>query len=129
MKPSVHVDVYLARYIDIRTNIRGSERVSLGASSAPAVIFQVGARDRVIVMTPKTSKAAGYCELVVNHERTTVEQDVMIRAKAEDVVDRVGPVVRSTERTNVCCLCVGTAGCHKSKAADLAMVTVELLDV
>ena len=57
-----------------------------------------------------------------------VEEYVMVGTEAENVIWRVGPVVRGPERPDVCCLRVRSDEAFQAHAAHLAPVVVELFD-
>ena len=70
---------------------------------------------RVQLVGAELSFQSEQFKIVCNRERPTVEEYVVVRAKADDVVRRITAIVRLSERADVCrlsvrrvCLCVSS---------------------
>ncbi len=65
--------------------------------------------------------------VIANDEAAEIEQGVVVRAEAQDIILSIWPIVGPAEGTDVRALAVGT-GCRlKPNAAHLAVVVVHLL--
>jgi hypothetical protein len=66
-------------------------------------------------------------KVIHDDDRTSVQQHVVIRAEAQDVVRHIVTIVGTSQRTDVCALGVGAAGRIKRDFAHLASIPVQFL--
>ena len=90
------------------------------------MIGKIRDSDFVLCTYAKTSTASSEREVVVNSQRTGVEQHVMVGTKAENIVLHIWASAWCPKATNMCRLCVRTSRCLQPSAAYLACVIVNL---
>ncbi len=92
------------------------------------VVAQLGNTDRVVICRSQPTLKAPERQVVLNRDRPEVEEDMVVRAEAQDVVRRIQAVVRGAERLDVGGLRIRPDRGEEALAADLAAEVVVLLD-
>lgn len=92
------------------------------------VISQVLPIELVLLMQPQLSRRANQTQIIIDPKRPHVEEVMMIRTQAQQVVHGIWPIVGPTQRTNVCSFRVETCRPLQLQSADLTTAFVEFFE-
>jgi len=86
------------------------------------VIGQMAAVEGMFARDQKTPRQTDQRQVVCNTKDAIVEEDVVVWAQTKHIARNIRPIVRSTQRTDMRRLCIGTSCRLQADTANLALI-------